>query len=184
MDAVYDADVKRMKMTRLDMGMLAHSNQSRSTSPNPESREDEGEDQEEAAAFHSRGMPCMHSMAALADAAASQAHRRDEMDDSPPLHNNSMQRGGTGRIHQHTSAATKASKKTWTEEEDRIVAQHVIQVGRPAKWSKCAALLPGRIGKNCRERWHNHLNPDIKKTPWSDEEDRKILALILTLTLT
>jgi hypothetical protein len=25
-------------------------------------------------------------------------------------------------------------------------------------------------------RWHNHLNPDIKKTPWTAEEDRTILA--------
>jgi len=27
----------------------------------------------------------------------------------------------------------------------------------------------GRIGKQCRERWHNHLNPDIKKEDWSDQ---------------
>ena len=73
--------------------------------------------------------------------------------------------------------STKASKKTWTEEEDRIVAQHVINVGRPAKWSKCAALLPGRIGKNCRERWHNQLDPDIRKGPWDEEEDRIIMQL-------
>lgn len=33
----------------------------------------------------------------------------------------------------------------------------------------------GRIGKQCRERWHNHLNPDIKKSPWSENEDRVIL---------
>jgi hypothetical protein len=33
----------------------------------------------------------------------------------------------------------------------------------------------GRIGKQCRERWHNHLNPDIKKTPWTEEEDRTIV---------
>ena len=25
----------------------------------------------------------------------------------------------------------------------------------------------GRIGKQCRERWHNHLNPDIKKEEWT-----------------
>ncbi|XP_019092165.1 PREDICTED: pentatricopeptide repeat-containing protein At3g09040, mitochondrial-like [Camelina sativa] len=31
----------------------------------------------------------------------------------------------------------------------------------PAKWSVIAQSLPGRIGKQCRERWHNHLNPDI-----------------------
>jgi hypothetical protein len=31
--------------------------------------------------------------------------------------------------------------------------------------------LPGRIGKQCRERWHNHLNPSIKKIAWSEEEE-------------
>lgn len=29
----------------------------------------------------------------------------------------------------------------------------------------------GRIGKQCRERWHNHLNPAIKKEEWSDYEE-------------
>ena len=33
----------------------------------------------------------------------------------------------------------------------------------------------GRIGKQCRERWHNHLNPNICKAPWTEEEDRIIL---------
>lgn len=32
-------------------------------------------------------------------------------------------------------------------------------------------LYPGRIGKQCRERWHNHLNPDIKKDDWKDTEE-------------
>lgn len=35
--------------------------------------------------------------------------------------------------------------------------------------------MPGRIGKQCRERWHNHLNPDINKEPWSEQEDMIIL---------
>jgi hypothetical protein len=43
------------------------------------------------------------------------------------------------------------------------------------KWSVIAQQLPGRIGKQCRERWHNHLNPNISKEAWSAEEDRKIL---------
>lgn len=29
----------------------------------------------------------------------------------------------------------------------------------------------GRIGKQCRERWHNHLNPDIKKYEWTSDEE-------------
>jgi len=32
-------------------------------------------------------------------------------------------------------------------------------------------LIIGRIGKQCRERWHNHLNPDIKKEDWSEQEE-------------
>ena len=44
------------------------------------------------------------------------------------------------------------------------------------KWSVIAAQLPGRIGKQCRERWHNHLNPAISKEPWTEDEDRTILV--------
>lgn len=36
-------------------------------------------------------------------------------------------------------------------------------------------IRSGRIGKQCRERWHNHLNPNISKAPWSEAEDRIIL---------
>jgi hypothetical protein len=41
----------------------------------------------------------------------------------------------------------------------------------PKHWSSIAKYLPGRIGKQCRERWHNHLNPTIKKEHWSSEEE-------------
>ncbi|KAL7529433.1 hypothetical protein ACHAXR_002963 [Thalassiosira sp. AJA248-18] len=63
---------------------------------------------------------------------------------------------------------------TWTEEEDRKVVELVGRHG-PKKWSMIAGELPGRIGKQCRERWHNHLNPAISKAPWSEDEDRIIL---------
>lgn len=38
------------------------------------------------------------------------------------------------------------------------------------KWSDVAKKMPGREGKQCRERWHNHLSPSIKKTPWTPTE--------------
>lgn len=41
----------------------------------------------------------------------------------------------------------------------------------PRKWTVIARHLNGRIGKQCRERWHNHLNPKIKKSAWTEEED-------------
>lgn len=44
---------------------------------------------------------------------------------------------------------------------NRLLSQMVEQHGI-RKWSHIAQKLPGRIGKQCRERWHNHLRPDIK----------------------
>lgn len=43
----------------------------------------------------------------------------------------------------------------------RLLIRLVDQFGI-RKWSHIAQMLPGRIGKQCRERWHNHLRPDIK----------------------
>lgn len=40
-----------------------------------------------------------------------------------------------------------------------------------------AHQLKGRIGKQCRERWHNHLNPEINKTAWTDDEENLIISL-------
>ena len=34
--------------------------------------------------------------------------------------------------------------------------------------------LEGRSGKQCRERWHNHLDPKINKKPWTQEEEATI----------
>ncbi|XP_013168840.1 PREDICTED: myb protein-like isoform X2 [Papilio xuthus] len=64
-------------------------------------------------------------------------------------------------------------KGPWTKEEDEKVMELVAKYG-PKKWTLIARHLKGRIGKQCRERWHNHLNPSIKKTAWTDHEDRVI----------
>ena len=61
----------------------------------------------------------------------------------------------------------------WTKEEDERVVELVRKYG-PKRWTLIAKHLKGRIGKQCRERWHNHLNPEIKKTAWTEEEDRII----------
>ncbi|CAN0519771.1 unnamed protein product, partial [Scytosiphon promiscuus] len=39
------------------------------------------------------------------------------------------------------------------------------------RWSVVAQLLPGRLGKQCRERWFNHLDPTVKKSEWTSRED-------------
>ncbi|KAL9276853.1 hypothetical protein ACSQ67_025597 [Phaseolus vulgaris] len=61
-------------------------------------------------------------------------------------------------------------KGQWTPEEDSALVELVNQFG-PKKWSEIAKLMCRRVGKQCRERWHNHLRPNIRKESWSQEED-------------
>ncbi len=44
------------------------------------------------------------------------------------------------------------------------------------QWARIADELPGRIDKQCRERWHNHLNPEIRRDPFDANEDRIIVT--------
>jgi len=63
-------------------------------------------------------------------------------------------------------------KGPWTPDEDVLVKRVVLENGvARVKWSQIAEMLPGRLGKQCRERWFNHLDPDIKKGNWTPEED-------------
>lgn len=48
----------------------------------------------------------------------------------------------------------------------RLLVQLVDEYGIK-KWSQIAKMLEGRVGKQCRERWHNHLRPDIRVFPSS-----------------
>ncbi|XP_020217686.1 myb-related protein B isoform X2 [Cajanus cajan] len=65
-------------------------------------------------------------------------------------------------------------KGSWTKEEDDCLIELVKKYGIK-RWSVISKYLPGRIGKGCRERWNNHLDPAIKKDAWTEEEEQ-ILA--------
>ena len=62
-------------------------------------------------------------------------------------------------------------KGQWTEEEDKIVREEVARMGGAAnvKWSSVAMHLPGRLGKQVRERWQTHLDPCLTKEPWAED---------------
>ncbi|KAI4897635.1 hypothetical protein NFI96_015827 [Prochilodus magdalenae] len=62
-------------------------------------------------------------------------------------------------------------KGTWTKEEDNKVLIELVTKFGDKKWAKIAKHLNGRRGKQCRERWHNHLDPSVNKTSWTLEED-------------
>jgi hypothetical protein len=64
-------------------------------------------------------------------------------------------------------------KGSWTREEDEMIINWVKAHGATS-WTKLAESLPGRIGKQCRERWHNGLNPELIKSTWLPHEDELI----------
>lgn len=52
----------------------------------------------------------------------------------------------------------------WSKTEDDVVLKLVQQHG-PQKWDLIAEFVPGRNGKQCRERWYTHLDPARSSAP-------------------
>lgn len=70
--------------------------------------------------------------------------------------------------------------KPWKHEEDLKLKELVETLGLK-KWAQMAVQLNesfnnDRKGKNCRERWNNHLDPNINKGEWTYEEDLTLLT--------
>lgn len=72
-------------------------------------------------------------------------------------------------------------KHIWKADEDaqleRLVASMTAEGGK-VRWSAVGSQMSGRSGKQCRERWHNHLSPDVNKSEWSVEEDASIIRKV------
>ena len=68
------------------------------------------------------------------------------------------------------------TKGPWTMREDTKLREWITYCG-PTRWAQCSAHIPGRNGKQCRERWFNNLCPDLKKGDWTKEEDELIYSL-------
>mmetsp|Transcript_12575 Transcript_12575/g.22831 ORF Transcript_12575/g.22831 Transcript_12575/m.22831 type:complete len:511 (-) Transcript_12575:51-1583(-) len=70
-------------------------------------------------------------------------------------------------------------KGPWTQEEDDTIRRMIEENGghQSIRWSVIAKMLPGRLGKQVRERWINHLDPTIIKSEWTAEEDENLYQL-------
>ena len=65
-------------------------------------------------------------------------------------------------------------KGPWRKEEDDTLRVLVEKHGQK-HWSRIARTMKTRNGKQCRERWINHLKPDISKEPWSAHEEQTMI---------
>jgi len=64
----------------------------------------------------------------------------------------------------------------WKNTEDEILKAAVMKYGKN-QWSRISSLLVRKSAKQCKARWHEWLDPSIKKTEWSREEEEKLLHL-------
>ena len=84
-----------------------------------------------------------------------------------------------GADNEATAIKVRGKKKNprWTDQEDSIIKNAVTNsLEKPfTRWSYLAAQqLPGRVGKQVRDRWVNQLDPNINRLPFSREEDLRL----------
>ena len=61
---------------------------------------------------------------------------------------------------------TNVYKGPWTDEEDlrlRKLLDDLAHLPRNKLWVEVGSRMQERNGKQCRERWLNQLNPEIRK---------------------
>lgn len=72
--------------------------------------------------------------------------------------------------HYQSQVNKQKTKAKWTKTEDRLLAQLVRSLG-PRNWQQVAYMLGDRTGSQCLQRWEKVLNPAIRRTRWTEEED-------------
>lgn len=121
----------------------------------------------------------------------------------------SKRRGAECKARYEELTGSKTIAAAWTRAEDKKVIELIAIIG-PRHWTRFAEVsisrtlqwrrsgpptshyyqfslprlqaIPGRTGKQCRERWHNHLNPEVTKSKsWTIEEDRVIVEKHLAI---
>jgi pre-mRNA-splicing factor CDC5/CEF1 len=65
----------------------------------------------------------------------------------------------------------------WKNTEDEILKAAVMKYGLN-QWSRISSLLVRKSAKECKSRWYEWLDPSIRKTEWTREEEEKLLHLV------
>ena len=72
-----------------------------------------------------------------------------------------------------SAAETCTKRRPWNPDEDEQL-RHLVEVHGVKNWALIATQLNMRNGKQCRERWRNHLRPELNKGDWDMHEDVEI----------
>lgn len=71
-------------------------------------------------------------------------------------------------------------RKKFTAEEDEKLKLIVEQMGN-RNWLQIAEHMPGRTGRQCRDRYQNYLLPGFFGGQWSNQEDELLISKYLEI---
>lgn len=66
----------------------------------------------------------------------------------------------------------------WMPSEDKFILDKFAE---GLMWKEIAEYLPGRRSDSVRDRYVNHLDPSLKKSPWTQEEDEILFKAQLSI---
>ena len=94
------------------------------------------------------------------------------------LNNNKKQKLLDERQERRMTRKKDNIRGPWGLKEDALLAEQVLKLGPDhVKWSVVASNIPGRRGKQCRERWCNNLDPTLNHSRFTSEEDKTLYNL-------
>ena len=79
-----------------------------------------------------------------------------------------------------TSVNNFKAASTWKPEEDAKLMELVKKNGA-RNFHRFLIELPGHTYKQCWERYNLHLDPTIRKEPWTNMEDLTVMKLYMEL---
>jgi hypothetical protein len=65
----------------------------------------------------------------------------------------------------------KPPRSRFTVREDRLLL-YLVNILCMRNWGKIAELMGTRNARQCRERWTNYVNPELRRGEWTEAEDR------------
>ena len=82
-----------------------------------------------------------------------------------------------------TTSLRAMPRHFWSKEEDQILLKYIQDNKDSCSentqiWSNASKLLVGRNGDQCRKRYMDHLDSNLKKGKWTPEEDQILIDCI------
>ena len=90
--------------------------------------------------------------------------------------NNSSSVNNLNNLNNISKQQQRIIKVKWTSEEDLLLSKVVEEHG-PHRWDFISSFIPGRNGRQCRERYLSTLSPNVKHSEWTYEEDIVLLNI-------